>query len=151
MGFASEQHHCAAPRTNVPRAWTKNTALNEKRMVMQQRVKPRTNLPPTACSSKCLASQEIVPLTTNALPQKTSLWCAWSSDSDRDGEVTDDGDVFGAAVGIAHPFGHRRGPIPLRWHQTCQSGTRRTERTNKPSTGVESPSQLRTAWCARCF
>ena len=76
MGFASEQHHCAAPRTNVPRAWIKNTALNEKRTVMQQseqpcdRVKPRTNLPSTACSSKCPASREIVPLTTNALPQK---------------------------------------------------------------------------------
>ena len=34
------------------------------------RVKPRTNFPSTACSSKCLASQEIVPLTTNVLPQK---------------------------------------------------------------------------------
>ena len=52
---------------------------------------------------------------------------------------------------IAHPFGHRRWPIPLRLHQTCQSGTRRTERTNKPSTVVESPTQLRTAWRARCF
>ena len=50
---------------------------------------------------------------------------------------------------IAHPFGHRRGPIPLRWHQTCQSGTKRTERTNKPSTVVSSPTLLRTSKCAR--
>ena len=145
VGFASEQHDCAAPRTNVPRARTKNTALNEQRTVMQQseqpcdRVKPRTNLPFTACSSKCLASQEIVPLTTNAL-------CAWTSDSDRD----DDGDVFGSAVGLPTPVteGGRSHSDGIK---TCQSGTRRTERTNKPRTVVASPTQLRTPWCARCF
>ena len=52
---------------------------------------------------------------------------------------------------IAHPFGHRRKPIPLRWHQTCQSETKRAERTNKPRTGVASPTHLRTATCARFF
>ena len=52
---------------------------------------------------------------------------------------------------IAHPFGHKSEPIPLRWHQTFQSETRRTERTNKPRTGVSSPTLLRTSKCARCF
>ena len=131
VGFASEQHHCAAPRTNVPRAWTKNTALNEKRTVMQQseqpcdRVKARTNLPSTACSSKCLASQEIVPLTTNVHPQKHHRGVR--------GPPTPIVTVlvmFFCSGRIAHPFGHRREPIPLRWHQTFQSGTKRTERTN---------------------
>ena len=77
--------------------------------------------------------------------------CAWTSDSDRDGDGDDDGVVFLLCGRIAHPFGHRRGPIPFRWHQTCQSGTRRTERTNKPRTGVSSATLLRTSKCARFF
>ena len=52
---------------------------------------------------------------------------------------------------IAHPIAHRSGPIPLRWHQTCQSGTRRTERANKPMTAEASPIDLRTSKCARFF
>ena len=35
--------------------------------------------------------------------------------------------------------------------KTCQSGTRRAERTNKPRTGVASPIDLRTVKCARFF
>ena len=65
---------------------------------------------------------------------------AWTSDSDRDG----DGDGFLLCGRIAHSFGHRRGPIPLRWDQTCQGGTRRTERTTKQCTGVSSPTHMRT-------
>ena len=76
--------------------------------------------------------------------------CAWTSDSDRDGDGDDDdGDVFLLCGRIAHSFGHRRRPIPLRWHQTCQSGTRRTERTTKQCTEVSSSTLLRTVKCAR--
>ena len=75
----------------------------------------------------------------NDCARKKSSWCPG------------DGDVFLLCGQIAHPFGHRKGPTQLRWHQTCQGGTRRTERTNKPSTEVESPTQWRTARCARFF
>ena len=69
----------------------------------------------------------------------------WTSDSDRDG----DGDVFDSAVGLPKTSVTKEAdPTQM---ASCQSGTRRTERTNKPRTGVASPIDLRTAWCARCF
>ena len=142
-GLASHHHS---------RAWTENTALTEKRTVMQQseqpcdRVKPRTNLPSTACSSK-LASQEIVLLPTNALPQKHRGVRGPPT------PIVTMMVMFLALRSDCPPLRSQKegGAIPLRWHQTCQSGTRRTERTNKPSTGVESPTQLRTSKCARFF
>ena len=132
----------AAPRTTSVSSHEKHCV--EKRTVNQQsvqpcdRVQPCTNLPSTACSSKCLASQEIVPLTTNVHPQKNHCG-VWTSDSDRDGDGDDNGDVFCSAVGLPTlSVTEGGGPIPLRWLQTCQSGTRRTERTNKPRTGAAS-------------
>ena len=93
----------AAPRTTSVSSHEKHCV--EKRTVNQQsvqpcdRVQPCTNLPSTACSSKCLASQEIVPLTTNVHPQKNHCG-VWTSDSDRDGDGDDNGDVFCSAVGL---------------------------------------------------
>ena len=55
--------------------------------------------------------------------------CAWTCDFDRDG----DGDVI-LCGRIAHPFGHRRRPIPLRWHQHARVEPGALS-TNKLSTG----------------
>ena len=94
------------------------------------------------------ASEKVFVLAVLIMVVHLAVGMRGPANSDRDGDGDDDGDVF-ALRSDCPPFGHRRGPIPLRWHQTCHSGTKRTERTTKESTGVSSPTLLCTVKCVR--
>ena len=73
--------------------------------------------------------------------EQTSSWCAWASDFDSDG----DGNDYPSTVGLPSLS------VTEGMASTCQSGSKRTERTNKPSADVASRTDLRTAMCARFF
>ena len=70
--------------------------------------------------------------------------CAWTYGFVRDG----DGDVLPLRSDCP-PLWSKEGADPT-LGSICSGGTRRTERTNKPSTGEASPTHLRTM-CARFF